>query len=217
MSTFNFRKAVHSVKTEGEFWHIAVKSGVSIKYFKCDEKDSVKGRYEFTNLGDLEGHDAFLVKGVMGWFNERTFQDDCYGLGKKKLVQIAICALFRAYHAFQKVDGSWIDASKPSEFTIANFFDLIWKNTHTYEFTIGHYTRFYETDPSNMQNLRKIAKKLNMGMNEVAVWCGMDACMDESRCGDRLDDLVCKDYVHGIAKCFETKKRKRDDAEEENK
>ena len=102
MSAFNFREAVNSVKFEGEFWRLAVKSGVSIKYFKCDEKDSVKGRYEITNLGELEGHDAFLVKGVMGWFNERTFQDSCYGLGKTKLVKIAICALFRATMRFKR-------------------------------------------------------------------------------------------------------------------
>ena len=54
-------------------------------------------------------------------------------------------------------------------------------------------------------------------MNEVAVWCGMDACFDLSMCGDRQYEEVCEDYTRGIVKYFETKKRKRDDAEEEDK
>ena len=69
MSTFNFREAVKRVKTEEQFWDLAVKSGVSIKYFK--EPDC--SVYKFINLGDLEGDDAFLVKGVLGWFNSNTF------------------------------------------------------------------------------------------------------------------------------------------------
>ena len=106
MSAFNFREAVNSVKFEEEFWRLAIKKGVSVKYFKCDDKDSVKGRYEITNLGELEGHDVFIVKGVMGWLNGGTFQGNCHGLGKTKLIQRTLYALFRAYDVFQKLDGS---------------------------------------------------------------------------------------------------------------
>ena len=212
MSAFNFRAAVNSVKTEGEIWRLAVKSGVSIKYFKHNGKKSDRYWYEFTNLGELEGHDVFIVKGVMGWLNGGTFQGNCHGLGKTKLVQRTLYALFRAYHVFQKLDGPWINASKPSEFTFANFFNLIWKNTKD-GFEIGIYTVYYERMPSTLQNnIPKIAQKLNMGMDEVAVWCGMDASFCESLVGDRDCEEVCKDYVRGIAKCFETKKRKREDA-----
>ncbi len=56
-----------------------------------------------------------------------------------------------------------------------------------------------------------------MTMNEVAVWCGMDACFDLSRCGDRQREEVCEDYTSGIVKYFETKKGKRDEAEKEDK
>ncbi len=63
-----------------------------------------------------------------------------------------------------------------------------------------------------MKNLGKIAKQLNMRMNKVAVWCGLDACFDLSKCEDRQMEEVCKDYTSGIVKYFKTKNRKRDDA-----
>ena len=62
MSTFNFREAVNSVKTEGEFCELAVKSGVSIKFDSYDLKDPTSYGYKFLNLGDMEGHDAFIER-----------------------------------------------------------------------------------------------------------------------------------------------------------
>ncbi len=61
MSTFNFGEAVNSVKTEGEFWKLAVKSGgVSIKFDNYDLNDPTNYGYKFTNLVDMESHDAFI-------------------------------------------------------------------------------------------------------------------------------------------------------------
>ena len=72
-----------------------------------------------------------------------------------------------------------------------------------------------------MEKIPELARELNMGMNEVAVWCGMDACFASSNCGEEFiaededgEKQLCEDYVNGIAKCFETKKWKRDDADD---
>ena len=217
MSTFNFREAVNSVKTEEEFWKLAVKSGVSIKFENYDLNDPTKYGYKFINLGDLNGHDAFIEKGVLGRFNVCSWRDG-FSDFDNMMEEIALTALFRAYHAFQEFDGSWIDSSKPSEFTYAKFYDLIWKNTEVNDFGIGNYTHNYVAYPENMEKIPELARELNMGMNEVAVWCGMDACFAASNCGDEFmaededgEKQLCEDYVRGIAKCFETKKRKREE------
>ena len=59
------------------------------------------------------------------------------------------------------------------------------------------------------QNLKVIK------MSESVGWCGMDACFDLSRCGDRQREEVCEDYTMGDCEDFETKKRKRDDADDD--
>ena len=218
MSTFNFREAVKRVKTEEEFCELAVKSGVSMKFEDHDPKEPTNYGYKFVNLGVMEGHDAFIEKGVLARFNTCTWGDGFSDFDMPFLEEIALTALFKAYHAFQKFDGSWIDSSKPSEFTNEKFYNLIWKNTESNDFRIGDYTLNYLAYPENMEKIPELAKKLNMGMNEVAVWCGMDACFTASNCGDEFmaedDDgekQLCEDYVRGIAKCFETKKRKREE------
>ena len=75
MSTFNFREAVNSVKSEGDFWRLAVKSGVSVKFDSYDMKDPTNYGYKFVNLGVMEGHDAFIEKGVLGRLNTCTWGD----------------------------------------------------------------------------------------------------------------------------------------------
>ena len=221
MSTFNFREAVHSVRTEEEFWKLAIKSGASIQFYNYDPKEHTNYGYKFVNLGDLEGYDAFIEKGVLARFNVCSWRDGFSDFDTPRREEIAFTALFKAYHAFQKFDGSWIDSSKPSEFTYEKFYDLIWKNMESHDFRIGKYTHNYVAYPENMEKIPELARELNMGMNEVAVWCGMDACFASSNCGDyfraedeRGEKHLCEDYVHGIAMYFETKKRKRDDADD---
>ena len=128
--------------------------------------------------------------------------------------KIALTALFKAQKAFQNFDESCINVSKPSNLTFSSFFDLLWKNMSEDCFWIGSYTR-------NIEKVSEIAEELNMSTDEVAVWCGMDACFAASSGGDDFlaedegaEKHVCENYTQGIVMWFDTKKRKRDDSDE---
>ncbi len=69
----------------------------------------------------------------------------------------------------------------------------------------------------NTESILDIAKNLNLSMDLVALWCGIDACFAAARSTDdfvcvdpREEEYLCKDSARGIVMCFETKKRKHD-------
>jgi hypothetical protein len=137
MSTFNFAEAIKTAKTEDEFWKLAVKHGVSITPPSPPSYSS----YAFVNLGELEGHDAFIAKGVLGRFNACNYGDAFAYYEIEYIEKIALTALFKAQKAFQKFDESCINVSKPSNLTFSSFFNLLWKNMSEDCFWIGSYTR----------------------------------------------------------------------------
>jgi hypothetical protein len=210
MATFNFAEAIKTAKTEHEFWKLAAENGVSI--------DFVKNGYKFKNLGSLEGHNAFLVKGVLSWFNSCDFRGGFSDHDNEFLEEIALMALYRAYEAFQKFNALCIDTSKPSNLTFSSLFNLIWKDRENEILCIGSYTDIFS---GNIEKLSKIANELNLSMEQVAVWCGMDACFATSNCGELFlaedeggEKHLCENYTNGIVMEFETKKRKRDEDED---
>ena len=211
MSTFNFAEAIKTAKTEDEFWKLAVKHGASITP-PCPPSYS---GYAFVNLGGLEGPDAFIAKGVLGRFTTCTYGDAFCDFDMDEIERMAFTGLFRAHEAFQEFDGSCINVSEASTLTFSGFFNLLWENMSGDCVRIGSYTR-------DMEKVSEIAEELNMSTDEVAVWCGMDACFAASSGGDDFlaededaERHLCDDYTQGIVMWFETKKRKRDDSEED--
>ena len=109
--------------------------------------------------------------------------------------KIAFTGLFRAHKAFQEFDGSCIDVGTPSKLTFSGFFNLLWENMSEDCVRIGSYTR-------NIEKVSEIAEELNMSTDEVAVWCGMDACFAASSGGDDFlaedegaENYLCENYT----------------------
>ncbi len=84
------------------------------------------------------------------------------------LEMVAFIALFRVHKSFEKLDGSWINHTKPSKQTFSRFFKLLWMNVTDNDFWIGQYKL-------NTEKRLYITKKLNSSMDHVALLCGMEA------------------------------------------
>ncbi len=101
MATFNFAKAIKTVKTEEELEKHAVKKGVR---FAFDNKAKTPIGWKFENLGVAEN--VFIEKGVLAWFNSCDFGNALCDHDTEIMEMVALTALFRAHKPFEKLDGS---------------------------------------------------------------------------------------------------------------
>ncbi len=76
----------------------------------------------------------------------------------------------------------------------------------------------------SIEKILGVVKDLNMSMDQVAFWCVKEASFANSAGGENFirDDEetekhLCANYTQGIVMWFETKKRKRDTADDSEK
>jgi len=177
--------------------------------------------WKFKNLG--QGHNENIEKGVLAAFkacdNGKIFTDEYFD--PEFVDYIALGALYNGHKNLEKLDGSWIDHSKPPHVTFTAIHDFIRADLKELEYYLGHYVKEMDSNP---EMLWDIAKHFNLSMDQVAVLCGFNAAYTDCYEKDdfvpekeEIETLLCLKYALGIVTCFETKKRKRDENDDSDK